>query len=217
MPPHKEYIRAVYCAVVIHISIGSPFSSCHNFACTGAQDAQGEVHVVDSNNFCIGQGILCVQAAKHRDAGMAAADIAETLRTERAKVRAVYYLHALDFLSKSGRCPALVSMGATLLNLHPSITVNSEKGEVVIGKKYRGKNAPEAWLRDSAAKFLADCDPSLCFFMHTPDQQPAQYEPMQALAKELLPGIDRLIMDDVGCTVIAHVGGNSFALVGMMK
>ena len=205
-------------AVVVHIAVNGKFSSCHDFACVGANEAKGEVHVVDSRNFCVGQGMLCIRAAQLRNEGLSAPEIATQLEAERKKVRAVYYLHGLDFLSKSGRCPSLVAMGATLLNLHPTITIDD--GVVVIGKKYRGKKAPEAWLRDCAGKMIAQCDPEmLCAFAFTPDIPPERHEPLKNLAHELLsPQFKRMeFINELGCVVISHVGGNCFALVGMEK
>lgn len=204
---------------VVHITLNHKFSSAYQVACIAAQEAQGDVYVVDSQNFCVGQGMLCVQGARLRDQGLPAAEIAALLTQQREKVQALYYLDGLDFVSKSGRCPAVVSAGAALLNLHPAVTINGATGDLVIGKKHRGKSvqASQAWLRDSARKFLENCDPSLCFFVRTPEIPPEVYEPMNQLAAELLPGVGRLVTDDVGCVIVSHVGGNCFGLIGMGK
>ena len=216
---YKEFFEGFTAqgAAVVHIAISSKLSSCHNFACMGAEDAQGEVIVVDSRNFCIGQGLLCMLAARLRDKGLPAAELAAQLETERLKIKSSYYLHGLDFISKSGRVPSVVAMGATLLNLHPTISVDTEKGEVVIGKKYRGKNAPETWLRDNAAKFVADCDSALCIYGHTPEIAAEQAGPMDAMAQELLGGFGQMIFisDELGCTVISHVGGGCYGMAGI--
>ena len=207
-------------ASVVHVSLNAKFSSLHQNACIAAAQAEGEVHVVDSRNFCTGQGMLCVQGAMLCDQGLPAAEIAAQLEQLRAKVWALYYLgDGLDFLAKSGRCPAILAVGASLLNLHPSILMDGATGTPIIGKKYRGKgSAPaEAWLRDAARRFTETCDPALCFFMRTPEILPAVYQPMNDLAAQLFQGAGRVVMDPVGCSVIAHVGGGCFAVVGMMK
>ena len=207
-------------ADVVHIALGSMFSSCHRVACLAAEEiGAGKVHIVDSMNFCTGSGMLCVQGARLRDAGLGAAEIAGRLRDLRGKVRAIYLLDGIDFLSKSGRCPSIVAMCAALFNIHPSVTIDGATGGIVVGKKYRGKSAgaAESWLRDSIRKFRETCDPALCFFMHTPEMPPEQYEPMNRIAAQALGDAGRLIMDTVGCMVISHVGGNCYALVGMEK
>ena len=47
---------------VIHINVGSKFSSCFQNARLAAQEF-GNVYVVDSENICTGQGYLVLQAA----------------------------------------------------------------------------------------------------------------------------------------------------------
>jgi len=218
---YKEYFESFTSqgAVVVHISISSNLSSCHNFACLGAEEAEGEVFVVDSYNFCVGHGILCMQAARLRDQGLAAAELAAQLEAARPKIKSSYYLDKLDFISKSGRVPSVVAAAAGLLNLHPSMSVDGEKGEIVIGKKYRGKNAPEAWLRDNAARLLESCDPALLIYGHTPEIPAEQAEPMDDLARQLFAGIEQLhiISDELGCTVLSHVGGGCYGMAAIEK
>jgi len=205
-------------SAVVHISVNSKFSSCYDFACRGAQQAQGEVYVADSRNFCIGQGMLCIQACLLREQGMAAADIAAQLEQDRARVKTSYYLHGLDFVAKSGRCPAIVALGAAWLNLHPAVSVNGATGELVIGKKYRGNHAPELWLRDSVKKFDAECSKDICLFGCTPDIPAEKWQPMESLAHELLGGFVRLrTAAESGCVVVSHVGGNCYVMAGMQK
>ena len=204
---------------VVHIALNSKFSaSCQN-AVIAAQEAEGEVCVVDCLNFCAGQGMLCAQAGRLRDEGLPAAEIAQTLIRLREKVLGVYYLDALDFISRSGRCPGVVALGANLLSLHPAVHFDGATGTNYIGKKYRGKSAQaaEAWLRDAAQKFLDTCDPALCLLPRTPDIPPAVYEPIHSLAAQLLPGAGRLLAFPVGGLTVSHVGGGCFGLVGMAR
>jgi len=210
-------------AAVVHISLCHKHSSCCQNAMLAAREAEGEIHVVDSLNFCVSAGMLCLQADRLRGEGLAAAEIAGELERLRGKVWGWYYLDSLDFISKSGRCPAVVAVGAGLLNLHPAVYSDGNTGGLVIGKKYRGKNAQaaEAWLRDMARRFLEECDPALCLFVHTPEIPPSVTEPLYALAKELLlPRVGRLEFGGegcVGCATVSHVGGGCFGLIGMAK
>jgi len=204
-------------AEVVHISLSHKFSSCNQVALVAASEMEG-VHVVDSMNFCTGSGMLCIQAAKLRDQGLAAAEIAEKLLEVRKKVRAIYMLDNLTFFSKSGRFPPVVAMCASMFNIHPSVTIDGSNSGVVVGKKYRGKSAQarDAFVGDCIRKFNDSCEPELCFFMRTPDIPAQVYEPMNRIVKEGVKA-DRLITGDVGCTVTAHVGENCWAIVGMEK
>jgi len=211
-------------AAVVHIALNSRYSSACQNAILGAREADGEVHVVDCLNFCVSQGLLCLQAHQLREKGLQAAEIAETLTRLREKVWGVYYLGSLDFISKSGRCPGILALGANLLSLHPAVQFNGATGGQAIGKKYRGKDAQaaEAWLRDTAQRFLEACNPAWCFLAHTTDIPPALRQSMYALAKELLlPHVGQLEFsgpdDCVGCATLSHVGGGCFGLIGMER
>lgn len=212
-----EGFTAQGCAVV-HLSLCHKLSSCFNVARLAAAECE-DVHVVDSMNFCTGSGMLCLQAARLRDQGLCAREIAEELCRLRSKVLAYYIPENLVFISKSGRCSALTAWGANLLKLRPMVTVDGNSGEIVIGKKYRGPLAAvqESFLRDAVADARGRMDDSLAFVMHTPDMRPEQFGPLGALAKELLPNVKRWIMHDVGCTIVSHVGTECFAFIAMEK
>ena len=83
-------------ASVVHVTINHKYSACSQNAVLGAREAAGEVHVVDSLNFCVSQGLLCLHAHRMREKGMAAAEIAGELTRLREKVWGVYYLDALE-------------------------------------------------------------------------------------------------------------------------
>jgi len=204
-------------ADVVHISLSHKFSSCYQVAALAAAEVEG-AYVVDSMNFCTSSGMLCVQAAKLRDQGLSGAEVAERLCVIRGKVRGIYMLDNLTFFAKSGRFPPVVAMCATILNIHPSTTIDGSNSGVVLGKKYRGKTAQvrEVFVRDCIKKFNETCEPELCFFVRTPDIPAEIYEPMNRLVAEGIKA-DRLITGPVGCAVTAHVGESCWGIVGMDK
>ena len=204
-------------AAVVHVALNHKFSSCCQIATLAAAEAEGEVYVADSYQFCVGLGIMAVKAARWRDQGLTAKEIAGQVEARRGKVKSLYYMDNMKFLSKSGRCPRVVAMCATLLDLHPLLSISGVTGEVVIGKKFRGKTAKEDWLRHCAEKFNEQCDPSLSFFMRSPEIAPEVYEPMNRMARELMPAFTNMVQDGTGCSVISHVGGGCYALIGMEK
>jgi len=206
------------CAVV-HISVNSGFSSMCSTARLAAGETDGEVYVFDSRHFGVGEGMLCIQAAKLRDEGLSAEEIMGRMPALLARLKSMCVLDNLAYASKSGRCPPYVARMATILNIHPSANISNETGEFLLGKKYRGKMdaASEAWLRDSAAKFASVCDPALCYFAFTPDVPQARRDYMTELLQSLLPQVERWIVDPIGCVVSSNVGENCYALIGMGK
>ena len=120
---------------VIHINIGSGFSSCYQNACLAAEDYPN-VRVIDSMNLSTGQGLVVLEAARLAQTATDLDALADALREFTTRVEASFLLSRLDYMVKGGRCSSVVALGANLLNLKPCIEVKNGKMSVV--KKYRG-------------------------------------------------------------------------------
>ena len=120
---------------VLHITIGSGFSSCYQNACIAASDFEN-VKVVDSMNLSTGQGLVVLEAAKLAKECASLAELHEKVQAFTAKVEASFLIDKLNYLVKGGRCSAAAALGANLLNLKPCIEVRD--GKMIVVKKYRG-------------------------------------------------------------------------------
>ena len=129
-PFAKEY------DAVIHITVGSKFSSCYQNARLASQEFEN-VSVVDSENICTGQGYLVLRAAKWAADGLTPRNICMRLQTLAKKVELSFVLNQLDYMAKSGRCSGVLAFGANLLGIKPSLAVLD--GELKVVKKYRGQ------------------------------------------------------------------------------
>ena len=120
---------------VIHINVGSKFSSCFQNARLAAQEF-GNVYVVDSENICTGQGYLVLQAAKWAADGLPPKNISMRLQSLAKRVELSFVLNQLDYMAKSGRCSGVLAFGANILGIKPSLAVID--GELKVVRKYRG-------------------------------------------------------------------------------
>lgn len=130
---------------VIHISIGSGFSSCYQNACAAAAEFSN-VFVVDSCSLSSGQGQMVIEAALLARTSATPQEIVARLTALAPRIRISFVLGRLDYMKKGGRCSAVAALGANLLKLKPAIAVNCGKMGVV--KKYRG--AMENALRNTS-------------------------------------------------------------------
>ena len=128
-PFAKEY------EAVIHVSVGSKFSSCFQNARLAAQEFEN-VYVVDSENICTGQGYLVLRAAKFAADGLPPRNIQMRLQSLAKRVELSFVLDRLDYMAKSGRCSGVLAFGANLLGIKPALEVID--GELKVVKKYRG-------------------------------------------------------------------------------
>ena len=123
---------------VLHINIGSGFSSCYQNACIAAEDF-ANVRVVDSQNLSTGQGLVVLEACRLAKECSSLDQLQQQVQTFTEKVEASFLVDKLTYLAKGGRCSAVTALGANLLNLKPCIDVKD--GKMGVSKKYRGKYA----------------------------------------------------------------------------
>lgn len=120
---------------VIHISLGSDFSSCFQNAALAAAELDN-VYVVDSKNLSTGQGHVVIEACRRAENCSDANTLKVELDEFASRVEASFILNRLDYMVKGGRCSMVAALGANLLKLKPCIEVKDGKMQVV--KKYRG-------------------------------------------------------------------------------
>ena len=159
---------------VIHINVGSKFSSCFQNARLAAQEL-GNVYVVDSENICTGQGYLVLQAAKWAADGLPPKNISMRLQGLAKRVELSFVLNQLDYMAKSGRCSGVLASGPTFVGIKPSLAVID--GELKVVRKYRGSLpiCVGKYITDQLAN-REDIDRSMVFISST-QAKPGCMEP----------------------------------------
>ncbi len=117
------------------LTLSGRLSGCWNSACLAAEDYEN-VTVVDSENVSIGMRILVLLAARLRNEGLPAAEIAARLETQKKRVRLLALLDTLEYLKKGGRISPAVAFAGGILSIKPVVAV--QKGEVALIGKARG-------------------------------------------------------------------------------
>ena len=198
---------------VIHVSLGSGFSSSYQNACVAASEFDN-VYCVDSMNLSTGQGFIVLKAKALAESGMDAKAIVDELNAMVPKVEASFLVDKLDYLAKGGRCSAVAALGANLLNLKPCIEVKNGKMGVV--KKYRGNYAKclAAYVKDR----LADREDILrdtLFVTHTVISDDCHKAVMDAVAS--CESFKTVYETTAGCTISCHCGPGTLGVLFVMK
>jgi len=194
---------------VVHISLGSGFSSCYNNALLASQDFPG-VKVVDSQNLSTGSGHLVYEAALLAAQGKSAAEIAAELERLVPRIDASFIIDQLDYLARGGRCSSITAYGARILRMKPSIEVRD--GAMIVGRKYRGnfEKAVKLYVQDRLEQD-GNLDPCRAFITHVRCSD----ELVQAV-KSLLEKKDyfeEIIITEAGCTITNHCGPNTLGVL----
>ncbi len=194
---------------VIHICIGSGFSSCFQNACIAAEQFNN-VYVIDSCNLSSGQGHIVVCAALMAEAGTQPNQICAQLKDLTSRVEASFLIDRLDYMCKGGRCSAVAALGANLLKIKPCIEVI--EGKMCVVKKYRGsfERCIEAYVKDRL-EGRSDIVQDRIFITH-PSAAPKSVETARKAITQYAAFND-IIETRAGCTVSAHCGPNTLGIL----
>ena len=123
---------------IIFIGISSHMSTtCNVVRLIGEQEEYDRLFVIDSLNLSTGIGLQVIKAAIMADRGASAEEIVESIESVRDKVRASFVVDSLTYLVRGGRCTAAAALVASVIKLHPVISVKD--GSMGVGKKLRGR------------------------------------------------------------------------------
>jgi DegV family protein with EDD domain len=198
---------------VIHINIGSGFSSCYQNACLAAGEFDN-VRVVDSMNLSTGQGLVVLEACRLAKEATDLDELADQIRAYTERVEASFLLSRLDYMVKGGRCSSVVALGANLLNLKPCIEVKNGKMSVV--KKYRGNfdKALAMYVKDRLAD-REDLVGDILFVTKTPVSDECYCAVMKAVSE--YGKFDTVYETNAGCTVSCHCGPGTLGVLFVRK
>ncbi len=198
---------------VIHVNIGSGFSSCYQNACLAAEEF-GNVYVVDSMNLSTGQGHVVLEACERAKTCTDAAALAEDLRAFAGRVEASFVLSQLQYMVKGGRCSMVAALGANLLKLRPCIEVKG--GKMVVVKKYRGAYAKclSDYIKDRLAD-RTDIIRDRLFLTWTPVEENELQAAREAV--KTYGGFRRVLETTAGCTVSCHCGPGTLGVLFIRK
>ncbi|MBQ0037162.1 MAG: DegV family protein [Clostridiales bacterium] len=201
---------------VVHLDISSELSSTYQNACLAAAELSdlGKVYCVDTRHLSTGGGLLALQAADMRDAGMAAADIADRLRSMTDKVDTSFVLDTLEYMWKGGRCSGVAALGANLLKLKPCLEMRD--GVLVVGKKYRG-NMEKVYRQYVAARLEgADVREDYAFVTNSTGMSRETLDELVQLVKDTAH-VKEVFITEAGCTIASHCGPRCLGVLFLHK
>lgn len=198
---------------VIHISLGSGFSSSYQNACIAAADYPN-IRVIDSCNLSSGQGHVVMEACRLRKEMDDLDAITAELNDVTGRVEASFLLDRLDYMVKGGRCSMVAALGANLLQLKPCIEVIDGKMKVV--KKYRGNYAKclETYIKER----IQDRDDLIgnrAFITYSPTQE--ELVQRSVAAAKSCGSFEEIVQTNAGCTITCHCGPNCLGILYIRK
>ena len=194
---------------VIHFNISSKSSSCFDHAVEAAKNVKG-VYVVDSLQLSSGQGLLIMKACDLRAEGLSAKQVYDKIEQIKLKSKTSFVVDRLDYLHKGGRCSLLSLLGATILKLHPHISM--VEGALTVKKKYQGNmiRCIKQYVADLAAEYT-NYDKTRVFVTHC-NADKAIVDAAIEQVKQLFDFND-IIETHAGTTIGSHCGKNTLGVL----
>ena len=196
---------------VVCITCSSGLSGTYQSADIAADDHEGKVFVVDSQNIALSSAILAEYALRLVDEGKSAKEIYEELMAVRDKAHLFAVVDTLEFLQRGGRVSKTVALAGGLLSIKPIIGVVD--GKVAMVGKARGNKAANRLMNQEAENLGIDLTkPVLLGYTGTDD----------SLLKKYMTECGDLWPADAKTTVVsgvvgAHAGPGAVAIAFFAK
>ena len=166
-------------------------------------NAPGRVHVIDSLNASVGQGLLAVFAAECADAGLSVETTIAAVEALIPETRTYGVLDSLDFAVRGGRIPAWAGTLTRLLRATPIIRTTPAGRVSPSSFFFGGRNRVERFARHVARRARSS-GPLSVAIGHATD--PDDAKAIEVHLQEQLPNIARLTVAELGSALGVHGG-----------
>ena len=190
---------------VLSINVTGAASGTYNAALSAADrvNAHGKIHVLNSRNASLGQGLLAVFAAECAHTGVSIEDTIAAVKELIPKTRTYGVLRDIRYAVRGGRIPAWVRTVADLLNVTPFIRATSD-GRIKASGFAFGKNGTTRKFARSVVRQSRDLGPLTIAIGHA--NCPDDAAELEQLLRRDLPQIERLTMAELGAALGVHAG-----------
>jgi DegV family protein with EDD domain len=189
---------------VVCPTIGTKLSATFGSATIAAQAMPDrEIHVIDTATTSMSTGIAALLAVELAKAGVAAAEVAATVRERLADLDIYVAVDGLEYLRKGGRLSAARAAIGTVLAVKPIVTVRD--GEVVLAETPRTRRKS----RERAIELATATPVERLAVMYTPTSTPDEVAQFRdALVARIPGGIDpdHVTVGLIGASTGPHLG-----------
>ena len=196
---------------VLSINVSAAASGTHSAALSAAErvNAHGRIHVLNSRNASIGQGLLAVFAAECAHAGLSIEETIAAVKELIPQTRTFGILRDIRYAVRGGRVPAWVRTVADFLNVTPFIRTTSD-GRIKPSGFAFGKSGTTGKFANSVARQAGNLGPLRIAIGHA--NCPADAAELEELLRRDLPQIERLTTAELGSALGVHAGPGSLVV-----
>lgn len=202
---------------IVHVTLSSGISATINSARNAANIAmerfpERKIYVIDSLGASSGYGLLMDTAAKKRDEGLSAAELADWIEKNRLKLHHWFFSTDLSFFVKGGRISKTAAVFGGLLEICPLMNMDN-LGRLIPRFKVRTKKRVIRQIVDKMEEFAdkgLDYD-GKCFISQSACLDDARA--VADLVEARFPKLNgKVEINYVGTTIGSHTGPGTVAL-----
>jgi DegV family protein with EDD domain len=203
-----EAAAASGAAAIVSLHISADMSGTYDSALVAAKDAPVPVRVVDTGMVAMALGFTVLAAAEAAEAGGTADEVVAAAQKRAADTSAYFYVDTLDYLRRGGRIGAAQALLGSALAVKPLLRLAD--GRIELLEKVRTASKAITRLEEIVVEQAASRRVDLAVH-HLAAQDRAS-----ALAERLrerVPGLEELVVSEVGAAVGAHAGPGLLGVV----
>jgi len=203
-----EQAAAAGADAVVSVHLSSEVSGTFESAQLAAREVDIDVHVVDSRQLGMATGFALQAAADAIGAGAGAADAAEVAHKRALSTTSLFYVDTLEYLRRGGRVGAAAALVGSALAVKPLLEIVD--GRIVQKEKVRTSAKALVRLEELAVEAAGErkVDAAVA---HLGD--PHRADALAARLTARIPGLNQLVVSQVGAVIGAHVGPGMLAVV----
>lgn len=178
------------------------------------QFPERKIFVVDSANASMGEGLLCLLAAKMRNEGKTCEECYKILEESKYKINSYVTVDDLKYLRKSGRVSAVSAVAGSILNIKPMLKADSSTpAKLSVYAKVPGRKKSIEALVKAFSENVVDIENQLIAITHSDCEEEAKL--LAEKIREL--GAKDIVIEYYDLCTGSHVGPGTLALFFMGK
>ena len=202
---------------IVHVTLSSGISATINSARNAANIAmerfpERKIYVIDSLGASSGYGLIMDTAAKKRDEGLSAAELADWIEKNRLKLHHWFFSTDLSFFVKGGRISKTAAVFGGLLEICPLMNMDN-LGRLIPRFKVRTKKRVIRQIVDKMEEFAdkgLDYD-GKCYISMSACLDDARA--VADLVEARFPKLNgKVVINNIGTTIGSHTGPGTVAL-----
>ncbi|MBD0737708.1 DegV family protein [Streptomyces sp. CBMA29] len=213
--PSPAEFAAVYEAVadagaeaIVSLHLSGEFSGTYDAALLAAKEAAVPVRVVDTGMVAMALGFTVLAAAETAEAGGTPDDVVAAAEKRADATSAYFYVDTLDYLRRGGRIGAAQALFGSALAVKPLLRLVD--GRIELMEKVRTASKAITRLEEIVVEQAGTRRVTLAVHhLASADRAAALADRL----RERVPGLDDLVVSEVGAVIGAHTGPGLLGVV----